>query len=135
MCRRFAKCIETLTNIILGQMDYNGCFTTSIPQNSAFWFKWSRVVASQLRYPKIVHSGLKHKFFIFLQAEVSEMLRNTPKHHFGSNGVEWMLRKFDTRNSAYWFKWSRVVASLLRCTKIVHFVPKHKFRIFLCGIG
>jgi hypothetical protein len=28
--------------------------------------------------------------------KVSEMLRNTPKHHFGYNGVEWMLRNFGT---------------------------------------
>jgi hypothetical protein len=25
------------------------------------------------------------------------MLRNTPKHRFGSNGVEWMLRDFGTQ--------------------------------------
>jgi hypothetical protein len=43
-----------------------------------------------------VHSGPKHKFFIFLHAEVIEMLWNTPKYHFGSNEVEWMLRNFDT---------------------------------------
>jgi hypothetical protein len=30
--------------------------------------------------------------------KVSEMLWNTPKHHFGSNGVEWMPRKFRTPN-------------------------------------
>jgi hypothetical protein len=26
---------------------------------------------------------------------LSEMLRNTPKHYFGSNGVDWMLHIFD----------------------------------------
>jgi hypothetical protein len=30
--------------------------------------------------------------------KVSEMIRNTLKHYFGSNGVEWMLRKFRTPN-------------------------------------
>jgi hypothetical protein len=39
-----------------------------------------------------------------------EVLRNTPKYHFVSNGVEWMLRNFGTRNSA-------------SC-------PKHKFSSF-----
>jgi hypothetical protein len=52
--------------------------------------------ASQLRYRKIVYSGPKHKFFIFLHAEVIEMLWNSPKYHFGSNEVQWMLRNFDT---------------------------------------
>jgi hypothetical protein len=27
---------------------------------------------------------------------VSEMLRNTPKHHFGSNVLEWMLHNIGT---------------------------------------
>jgi hypothetical protein len=35
-CRRFVKSSETLTNIILGPMDYNGCFTTLVPRHSAF---------------------------------------------------------------------------------------------------
>ena len=93
-CRRLANCSETLSNIILGPMEYNGCFTTSVPRNSAFmpqtqvlhllraegwrnalkhnqtsfWVQWSRLDASQLRYPEIVHSGPKHKFCIFLRA-------------------------------------------------------------------
>jgi hypothetical protein len=33
--------------------------------------------------------------------KVSEMLQNTPKHHFGSNGLEWMLQNFGIRNSAF----------------------------------
>jgi hypothetical protein len=41
----------------------------------------------------------------------SEMLRNTPKHQFASNGVEWMLHNFGR--------------------EIVHSGRKHKFRIFL----
>jgi hypothetical protein len=43
--------------------------------------------ASQLWWLEIVHSNLKHNFSIFYVPKVSEMLRNTPKHHFGSNGV------------------------------------------------
>jgi hypothetical protein len=57
--------------------------------------------ASQLWYREVVDSGPKHKFCIFLHAEGSEMLWNTPNHHFGSNRVEWILRKFGTRNSAF----------------------------------
>jgi hypothetical protein len=45
---------------------------------------------------EIVHSGPKYEFFIFFVPRVSEMLRNTPKHHFGSNGLEWMLLNFGT---------------------------------------
>jgi hypothetical protein len=52
--------------------------------------------ASQLWYPEIVHSSPLHEFFIFDVPRVSEMLRNTPKLHFGSNGLEWMLHNFGT---------------------------------------
>jgi hypothetical protein len=67
-CRGFAKCSKTLPNIILVQ--------------------WTRMDASQLWYPEIVHLGPKHK--------VSEIIRNTRKHNFGSNGLEWMLHNFGT---------------------------------------
>jgi hypothetical protein len=66
--------------------------------------------ASRVWYPEIVHSGPKHEFFINKVLRVSEMLRNTPKHHFGSNGLEWMLHNFGT-------------------PEIVHFGPKRKFYI------
>jgi hypothetical protein len=52
--------------------------------------------ASQLWYPKIVHSGANTSFASFYVLKVSEMLQNTPKHHFGANGAEWMLRNFGT---------------------------------------
>jgi hypothetical protein len=50
--------------------------------------------ASLLWYPEIVHLGPKHKFSTYYMAKVSEVLRNTPKHYFGSNGVERMLCNF-----------------------------------------
>jgi hypothetical protein len=50
--------------------------------------------ASHLWCPEIVHSCPKHKFSSFYIPKDSEVLRNTPKHHFGSDGVEWMLRNF-----------------------------------------
>jgi hypothetical protein len=59
-----------------------------------------------------VHSGPKHKFASFYVPKVSEMLRNTPKHHFGSNVGERMIR------DCY--------------PGIVHSGPKHVFYIFLC---
>jgi hypothetical protein len=49
---------------------------------------------SHLWCAEIVHSGPKHKFSSFYIPKVSEVLRDTPKHHFGSDGVEWMLRNF-----------------------------------------
>jgi hypothetical protein len=57
--------------------------------------------ASQLWCPEIVYSGPKHKFSSFYVHKVSEMLRNTPMYHFGTNGVEWMLLNFGTRNSVF----------------------------------
>jgi hypothetical protein len=50
--------------------------------------------ASLLWYPERVHLGPKHKFSTYYMAKVSEVLRNTPKHYFGSDGVEWMLQNF-----------------------------------------
>jgi hypothetical protein len=93
--RGFAKCSETLPNIILGPMDSNGCFITLVRRNIAFgpetrvfhllpaeglrnapkhfltsfWVQWTRMDASQLWYPEIVHLGQKHKFCIFLRAK------------------------------------------------------------------
>jgi hypothetical protein len=75
-CQGFAKCSETLPYTILGPMDLNGCITTLVPRNSAF--------------------GLEHKFCIFYVSKVSEMPWNTPKHHFGSNGLERIPHNFGT---------------------------------------
>jgi hypothetical protein len=50
--------------------------------------------ASHLLCAEIVHSGPKHKFSSFYMRKVSKVVRNTPKHHFGSDGVEWMLHNF-----------------------------------------
>jgi hypothetical protein len=52
--------------------------------------------ALQLWCLEIMHSNLQHKFSIFYVLNDCEMLCNTPKHHFGSNGVEWMLHYFST---------------------------------------
>jgi hypothetical protein len=41
-------------------------------------------------------------------SNISEVLRNTAKHHFESDGVDWMLRNFGA-------------------PKIEHLGPKHKF--------
>jgi hypothetical protein len=35
-------------------------------------------------------------FASFYMSKDSEMLRNTTKHHFGSNEVEWMIRNIGT---------------------------------------
>jgi hypothetical protein len=126
--RRLAKCSETLPNIIWGPMDYNGCFTTWYPEivhsgsNTSFAsFTYRRLEKCSETLPKIILNGcfatlvprnsaftLEHKFCIIYVSEVSEMFWNTPKHHCGSNGLEWMLHNFGT-------------------PEIVHFGPKHKF--------
>jgi hypothetical protein len=92
MCRRLAKSSEILANIILGTIDWIGCCTTLVPRNSAF--------------------GLEHKFCVFYVSMVSEMLWNTPKHHFGSSGLEWTLHNFGT-------------------LEFVHLGPKHNFCKYL----
>jgi hypothetical protein len=100
-----------------------------------------------------VHSGPKHKF--------SEIIRNTRKHHFGSNGLEWMLHNFGTpkyciqaRNTSFSSftcqvfakcsetlaniilgQWIRTDASQLWYPELVHSGPKHKFCIFLRAEG
>jgi hypothetical protein len=79
---------------------------------TSFSVKRSTMNASQLRYPETVYSGSKHKFcilvppnsafrlgrkvYIFYLLKVSKMLRNTPKHQFGSNEVDWKLHNFGT---------------------------------------
>jgi hypothetical protein len=65
------------------------------------WVQWTRMYKSELWHPEIVHSCPKDEFYIFYVPKVSEMLRNTPKHHFGSNGLKWKLQNFGTRNSAF----------------------------------
>jgi hypothetical protein len=113
--------------------------------------------ASQLWYLEIVHSFPKYEFCFFYVSKVSKMLRNTRKHHFGSNGVEGMLHNFGTpkycfraqktsfstftcrglRNAlkhfqtSFWVQWTRMDASQLWYPEIVHLGPKHKFCIFL----
>jgi hypothetical protein len=67
--------------------------------------------ASQLWYPEIVNSGPKYEFCIFYVPKVSEMLRNTLKHHF-------------------WVQWTRMDASQLRYLEMLLSGPKHKFFIF-----
>jgi hypothetical protein len=57
--------------------------------------------ASKLWYPEIVHSGPKHKFSYFYVHKISEVLCNSPIYHFGSNGVERILRNFGAQNSAF----------------------------------
>jgi hypothetical protein len=119
----------------------------------SFWVQWSRIDASQLWYPEIVHSGPKRKFSYFYVNNISEVLRNSHINHFGSNGVEWMLHNFGASKlciqtwntslasfrcrrlanapwhsqTSFWVQWSRKDASLLWYPEIVHSGPKHKF--------
>jgi hypothetical protein len=84
--------------------------------------------ASQLWYREIVHSGPKHKFCIFLRAEINEMLWNTPNHHVGSNGAEWILRKFSTPK--YWIQSRNTSFSSFYVSKVRKMLwntPKHHF--------
>jgi hypothetical protein len=78
----------------------------------SIWVQWSRMDASQLRYPETVYSGPKHKFCIFLPVEG---LRNAPKHS----------------QTSFWVKWSRMDASQLWHPETVYSSPKQKFCIFV----
>jgi hypothetical protein len=112
--------------------------------------------ASQLWYPELVQSSSNKSFTSFYTPKVSEMLWNTPKHHFWSNRLEWMLDNFRTsklciqawaqvlqllhaegqRNAlkhsqtSFWVPWSRMDTSQLRYP-IVHLGSKHRFCFFL----
>jgi hypothetical protein len=114
------------------------------------------MATSQLWYLKILLSGPKHEFFFFYLPRVCEMLRNSSKHHFGSNGLEWMLHNFGTpkycfrarnrsflllpteglRNApkhfqtSFWVQWTRMDGSHLWYPEILHLGPKHEFFIF-----
>jgi hypothetical protein len=93
---------------------------------TSFWVKWNRMDASQLRHPYTVYSGPKHKFSSFYLSKVSEMLRNTPKHHFGSNGVEWMLHNCGTPKQCIQ-AWKTSFASfyLSKVSEMLRNTPKH----------
>jgi hypothetical protein len=85
--------------------------------------------ASQLWYLEIVHSGSNRSFVSFYAPKFSEMLRNTPKHHSRSNGVEWMLHNIGTkkwciklRNTSFASFYEPRVSEMLRNT------PKHHSR-------
>jgi hypothetical protein len=67
-------------------------------------------------------------FSSFYVQKVSEMLRNTPKHHFWANVVEWMLLNFGApkkcihgRNTSFASFYELKVSEMLRNT------PKHLF--------
>jgi hypothetical protein len=92
-CRWLVKSSETLTNIILCPMDLNGCFTTLVPRDSA--------------------SGTKYEFCILYVPKVSEMLRNTPKHHF-------------------WVQWTRMDASQILVPRNTSFASFTRRRIEKC---
>jgi hypothetical protein len=68
---------------------------------------------------------LEDKLCNFYVPNVSEMLRNTLKHHFGSNGVEWMLHLHYTeivaRNTNFAYFYMTKFSEMLLNT------PKHQF--------
>jgi hypothetical protein len=56
------------------------------------------------------------------------MLRNTPKHHFWSNGVEWMLHNFGTPKHCIQ-SWNTTFASFYvsKVSEMLRNTPKHHF--------
>jgi hypothetical protein len=52
---------------------------------TSFWVQWTRMDASQLWYPEILHLRPKHEFFIFYLPS----LRNAPEHFHTSFWVQW----------------------------------------------
>jgi hypothetical protein len=105
--------------------------------------------------PKHCIQSWNTTFASFYMSKVSEMLRNTPKHHFGSNGVVsqiwypeivhsgsdasfasftcWRLAKWsETLTNINCVQWSRIDASQLQYPETVHSFPKHKFSSFTC---
>jgi hypothetical protein len=105
--------------------------------------------------PKQCTQARNTSFASFYLSKVSEMLRNTPKHHFECNGVEWMLHNLGTpkqciqaRNTSFASCYLLMVSEMLRSTpkhqsvsigdvshpwypEIVQSGSEHKFRILL----
>jgi glycopeptide antibiotics resistance protein len=106
-CWGFVKCSETLPNIIFGS---DGLEWTL----HKFW------------YPEIVHSGWKYEFCIFYTPKVREMLWNTAKHHFGSNGLE-CFTTLAPRNSAFRLEHKFCVLYVLKVSEIIRNTQKHHF--------
>ena len=91
-------------------------------------------LCSEVQYPKNWSQGQNTSIETFYVLKVCEMLRNTPKHHVESSGVEWMLslrnycRKFGTpksclqaRNTSFASFYVSKVCEMLQNT------PKHRF--------
>jgi hypothetical protein len=101
-CWRFAKCSETLPNINLGD-------------------------ASQFGTPKHCIQSQNTSFASFYLSKFSEILWNTPKHYFGSNGVERMVHNFGTPKQ--WIKARTQVLHVLRAEdhEMLRNTLKHHF--------
>jgi hypothetical protein len=83
---------------------------------------------SRLWYPEIVHWGSDASFASCYLSKVSEMIRNTPKHHFGSNGVEWMLHNFGTLNQCLQSRNTSFASFYLsKVGEMLWNTPKHHF--------
>jgi hypothetical protein len=85
--------------------------------------------ASQLRYPVKVYLGLNTSIATLYVSNVSEMLLNTPKHQFASNGVEWMLQNFGSEivhsgsNTSYATFMCQMLAKLSETLSNIILVP------------
>jgi hypothetical protein len=64
----------------------------------------------------------------FYVPKVSEMLRNTPKHHFGSNVVEWMPLKFGAPKKCIQARNTRFASFYVpKVSEMLQNTPKHHF--------
>jgi hypothetical protein len=78
--------------------------------------------------PKQCIQSRNTTFASFYLSNVSEMLRSTPKLHFGSNGVEWILHNFETPKLCIQSrKTSFASCYLLKVNEMVRNTPKHHF--------
>jgi hypothetical protein len=60
--------------------------------------------------------------------KVSEMLRNTPKHHFGSNVVEWMPLMFGASKKCIQARNTRFASFYVpKVSEMLQNTPKHHF--------
>jgi hypothetical protein len=64
----------------------------------------------------------------FYVSKVSELLRNTPKHHFGSNVVEWMLLKFGAKKKCIQARNIRFASFYVsKVSEMLWNTPEHHF--------
>jgi hypothetical protein len=88
------------------RLEISGCDNSQ----TSFWVQWTRMDASQLWYPEIVHSGSNTSFASFTYPRLANALKHS--------------------QISFWVQWSRMDASQLWYPEIVHSGSNTSFASF-----